>query len=406
MKNLLLSEAIGDIAGMPYESRYRSTKNYDEVNLLLHGNTYTDDTVCTFACAEALMKDIDMAENLRSRCRADLQRGYGGGFRAWLMADSLQPAYQSFGNGSGMRASAAGFMAKSVEGCIEMATRTAMPTHDHPEGIKGAVATALAVYYGMQGKDKDFIKQHVLKEYYPEWAALTYADIHAAHRFRATCQQTIPPAIICFLESKDYADCLKLAIALGGDADTLAAIAGPMAYAYYRTMPEELIANAQAKLPEWMLDLSREFDRLVTDESEKATAERRYNGIARQRFTPGNITSLRDDEVFVFGSNLRGMHGGGAARAARLKFGAIMGQGVGLQGQSYAIPTMQGGVKTVKPYVDQFIDFAKAHPELFFYVTPIGCGIAGFKATDIAPLFKSALTVDNICLPKSFADSL
>lgn len=121
-------------------------------------------------------------------------------------------------------------------------------------------------------------------------------------------------------------------------------------------------------------------------------------------YTPENINSLKPNEVFVFGSNLAGHHGGGAARVAVNKFGAIMGQGVGLQGQSYAIPTMQGGVDTIKPYVDEFISFAKAHPELKFYVTRIGCGIAGFKDEEIAPLFADALGIDNIILPKSFAD--
>ena len=123
-------------------------------------------------------------------------------------------------------------------------------------------------------------------------------------------------------------------------------------------------------------------------------------------FTPERIQSLAPDEVFVFGSNLGGFHGGGAARAAMDKFGAVWGQGIGLQGQSYAIPTMQGGVKTIKPYVDQFIEFALSRPDLFFYVTRIGCGIAGFTDEEIAPLFRSALSVDNIALPKSFHDIL
>ncbi|MBQ9547504.1 MAG: hypothetical protein IJU90_09490 [Bacteroidales bacterium] len=126
----------------------------------------------------------------------------------------------------------------------------------------------------------------------------------------------------------------------------------------------------------------------------------------RPNFTPERITELREDEIFVFGSNLAGRHGGGAARIAHEKFGAIMGQGVGLQGQCYAIPTMQGGVVTIKPYVDEFIAFAKEHREYFFYVTRIGCGIAGFRDRDIAPLFKKALSIDNICLPKSFVDVL
>ena len=119
----------------------------------------------------------------------------------------------------------------------------------------------------------------------------------------------------------------------------------------------------------------------------------------QKRTTPENITSLAPNEIFVFGSNLSGMHGGGAAWVAYRKFGAIMGQGVGLQGQSYGIPTMQGGVETIRPYVDEFIGFAKSHPELTFLVTRIGCGIAGFDDAEIAPLFEAAHEVDNIFLP-------
>lgn len=124
------------------------------------------------------------------------------------------------------------------------------------------------------------------------------------------------------------------------------------------------------------------------------------------RITPNHISRLQDHEVFVFGSNLAGMHGGGAARAARLHFGAKMGQGVGLQGQSYAIPTMQGGPETIQPYVDEFVAFARQHPEMRFFVTRIGCGIAGFTPEDIAPLFREAKNVDNICLPEDFWELL
>lgn len=119
-------------------------------------------------------------------------------------------------------------------------------------------------------------------------------------------------------------------------------------------------------------------------------------------YTPEFITHLKENEVFVFGSNLAGMHGGGAARLAFERFGAKMGQGVGLQGQSYAIPTMQGGVDTIKPYVDEFIQFAQQHPEKTFLVTRIGCGIAGFSDEEIAPLFEDAHLVANIVLPKGW----
>lgn len=120
--------------------------------------------------------------------------------------------------------------------------------------------------------------------------------------------------------------------------------------------------------------------------------------------TPAYIGELKDNEIFVFGSNLQGIHGGGAARIAREYFGAIMGQGVGLQGQSYAIPTMQGGVRTIKPYTDEFIEFAKTNTNLHFLVTRIGCGIAGFRDEDIAPLFDNAINLTNVSLPKEFID--
>lgn len=130
------------------------------------------------------------------------------------------------------------------------------------------------------------------------------------------------------------------------------------------------------------------------------------NGGSLGPFTPEWIKELAPNEVFVFGSNLVGFHGGGAARAAMNLFGAVWGQGVGLQGQSYAIPTMQGGVETIKPYVDEFVRFADSRPDLYFYVTRIGCGIAGFRDEDIAPLFKDALSLANVALPKTFYDIL
>ncbi len=129
-------------------------------------------------------------------------------------------------------------------------------------------------------------------------------------------------------------------------------------------------------------------------------------GYVIPRYTPERIDVLQQGEVFVFGSNLSGQHMGGAARIAHERFGAKWGIGVGLQGQSYAIPTMQGGVETIRPFVDEFIAFARANPQFVFLVTPIGCGIAGFSAKQIAPLFLEARQVDNIVLPKSFVEQL
>lgn len=126
--------------------------------------------------------------------------------------------------------------------------------------------------------------------------------------------------------------------------------------------------------------------------------------MGEKKYTPEHITELGPDDIFVFGSNLRGMHLGGAARVARQKFGAIMGQGEGPQGQSYAIPTMQGGVETIKPYVDRFTALAREWDQNTFYVTRIGCGIAGFTDEQIAPLFEEAYDLYNVRLPKSFAE--
>ena len=125
-----------------------------------------------------------------------------------------------------------------------------------------------------------------------------------------------------------------------------------------------------------------------------------------KRISPRWIDTLEENEIFVFGSNLQGMHGGGAARVAHEKFGAVWGEGIGLQGESYAIPTMHGGVDAIAPYVNDFIAFAQEHPELKFLVTEIGCGIAGFRISEMAPLFKEALKMENIYLPERFIEVL
>ena len=142
--------------------------------------------------------------------------------------------------------------------------------------------------------------------------------------------------------------------------------------------------------------------KLFRSRSNKSTRNFRDISEFRNRIAPDRIDSLGKNEIFVFGSNLAGAHGGGAARIAFERFGAVMGQGVGLQGQSYAIPTMQGGVDTIQPYVDEFIVFARKHPDLTFLVTRIGCGIAGFTPAEIAPLFAGAVDVENIHLPMDF----
>ncbi len=262
MKNFLISEAIGDIAGSAYEGKTRRIKDYNKVKLFSSRARFTDDTVLTFACAEAFIDNLDMTMNLWKCANEHRHAGFGSKFKLWFASHNPRP-YRSRGNGAAMRCSSAGWLAKSEEECIRMATETAAPTHNHPEGIKGAVATALTIFHLKNGKDKDFVREHLLKEYYPDWGKQKYADFHDSYTFNSTCEGTVGPAMICFLESKDYVDCIKLAISLGGDSDTLAAISGPMAYAYYKKMPDALVSQALKMLPDWMVDVSERFDEKV-----------------------------------------------------------------------------------------------------------------------------------------------
>lgn len=224
-------------------------------------------------------------------------------------------------------------------------------------------------------------------------------------------EETIAIAIFCVMRHiRDFEGCLVAAVNHDGDSDSTGAVAGNIIGAIlgYTGIPEKFRDNLELLKP--ILSVA---DDLVGASSQEQMKERYANHrpygidqnlkfISGMKFTPEHISHLRPDEIFVFGSNLAGHHGGGAARAAMKNFGAVWGQGVGLQGQSYAIPTMQGGVETIKPYVDDFIEFASNCDQTTFYVTRIGCGIAGFKDEEIAPLFKDALKLYNVRLPESF----
>ncbi len=224
-------------------------------------------------------------------------------------------------------------------------------------------------------------------------------------------EETVAIALFCVMRHiRDFEGCLVAAVNHDGDSDSTGAVAGNIIGTIlgYTGIPEKFRTNLELLQP--ILSIADDLVGASTEEQMKARyVEHKPYGIsdedtfiAHMKFTPENITKLGPDDIFVFGSNLAGHHAGGAARIARQKFGAIEGQGVGLQGQSYAIPTMQGGVETIKPYVDEFIEFARNCDQNTFYVTRIGCGIAGFKDEEIAPLFKDALKLYNVRLPESF----
>ena len=185
-------------------------------------------------------------------------------------------------------------------------------------------------------------------------------------------------------------------MSLGGDSDTLACITGGIAEAYYREIPSWMVKGVWGKLDE-------DLKNVVSVFTKKAPYFLKLGeDVSVPRISPDFINKLEENEIFVFGSNLRGMHGGGAARVAMEEFGAEWGVGVGRTGQTYAIPTMHGGVDAIKPYVDEFVEYAKAHPELKFLVTRVGCGIAGFRDKDIAPLFADCVELENVFLPEKF----
>ena len=412
----MLGAIIGDIVGSVYE--FDNTKRTD-FPFFSDRCSYTDDSIMTVAVAEWLLTDNqhthESLENIMVRYAQAYEfpmGGYGGGFAQWLfrperlvdyrtgeLAGKRVP-YNSWGNGAAMRASAVGWKFRTLEETEKVAALSASITHDHPEGIKGAQATAAAIFLARTGKTKQEIKDYIQNRF--GYDLDTHTDeIRKTYGWEDSCQGTVPPAIRAFLDSTDYESAIRIAVSLGGDSDTLACITGGIAEAYYGEIPDAIYKKAVEMLPSEFIHVLKVFEQ-GSFYGEKTTRTTEDSGLTSRKYTPENITSLAQNEVFVFGSNLQGSHGGGAAAAAVRYFGAIWGQGVGMQGQCYAIPTMNGGVDVIRPYVDEFIEFAKGHPELTFLVTRIGCGIAGFRDEQMAPLFADALELPNVVLPKSF----
>ena len=384
---------------------------------------YTDDSIMTVAVAEWLLTDNQHTHETLEKIMvryADAfpfpEGGYGGSFAQWLFQpESLvdcktgkvagkRVPYNSWGNGAAMRASAVGWKFCTLEETERVAALSASITHDHPEGIKGAQATAAAIFLARTGKSKQEIKDYIEKRFGYDLGTHT-DELRKTYGWEDSCQGTVPPAIRAFLDSNDFESAVRIAVSLGGDSDTLACITGGIAEAYYGEIPREIFNAAMDRLPESFLYVLKVFEQgSFYGDRASVVGLRQDETLSERRYTPENISSLAENEIFVFGSNLQGSHGGGAAAAAVRYFGAVWGQGVGMQGQCYAIPTMHGGVDAIRPYVDEFIDYAIQHPELTFLVTRIGCGIAGFKDEQMAPLFAAALDLPNVVLPKTFMD--
>ena len=249
-KNMAVIGAIcGDILGSYYEFRHR-TKDLG-MQLCVEKDRFTDDTVCTMAVADSLLNDKPFDTTMREWCRRHIERGYGGYFMRWIVSDDMGP-YNSWGNGSAMRVSAAGHFAESLDDARALARKSAEFTHNNPEGIKGAEATASAIYMALNRSSKDEIRDYIESEFDYDLRR-KYSDIQPSYKFEVSCQKSVPESIIAFLESVDFEDAVRHAIAYGGDADTQGAITGSIAAAFYGEIPETILNHCLDRLTEDIL---------------------------------------------------------------------------------------------------------------------------------------------------------
>jgi ADP-ribosylglycohydrolase len=253
----ILGAISGDIIGSSYE--FNNVKSMD-FELFTNDTYFTDDSVLTAATMYAILRQTDYAQAYRRFARNYPHRGYGGHFKAWMYADNSKP-YNSWGNGSAMRASPIGWSCDSIDAVLAEAKKSAEVTHNHPEGVKGAHAAAAAVYLARTGKSKDEIKRFVADSFGYDLDR-TIAVIRPAYDFDVSCQGSVPEAIIAFLESVDFENAVRLAVSLGGDSDTIAAVAGGIAEAFYQAIPEDIAGFVQVVLgPDLMKDVVVPFSK-------------------------------------------------------------------------------------------------------------------------------------------------
>lgn len=257
----MIGAIIGDIIGSRFERANHKSTDFDLFTEECH---FTDDTVMTLAVAKAILESQNDFTTLGANAIKWMQKigleykscGYGQMFYLWLRKSKPKP-YQSFGNGAAMRISPVAYAANSYEQCITLADEVTMVSHNHPEGLKGAQATALATWLALNGESKTIIRSIIEDHYYP--LDFTIKGIRKKYRFDATCRGSVPQAIQAFLESSDFEDAIRLAVSIGGDSDTIAAITGGIAEAYYG-VPDQFRAKAVKYLPEDLNDILTEFE--------------------------------------------------------------------------------------------------------------------------------------------------
>jgi ADP-ribosylglycohydrolase len=240
----MIGAIAGDIIGSVYEADPIKTTDFP---LFSKGSRFTDDTVLTAATAHAILEAMGYAEAYRMLARRYPDRGYGTSFQRWVIRDDA-PAYGSYGNGAAMRVSPIGWAFDTVDRVLGEAEKSAMVTHDHPEGIKGAKATALVVFMARKGARKKAIRSKIESLFHYDLSRAV-DDIRPEYGFRISCQETVPEAIIAFMDSVDFESAIRHAVSLGGDSDTLACIAGGFAEAFYGGVPDTIESESRMRLP-------------------------------------------------------------------------------------------------------------------------------------------------------------
>ena len=253
----MIGAIIGDIIGSRFEKANLKEKDFP---LFTSASRFTDDTVLTLAIADAILYGGGYAQAVQSFGRRYPLAGYGGTFRKWLDG-TIQGPYNSWGNGSAMRVSPVAYAFETAEEVLSEAEKSAAITHNHPEGIKGAQAVAMAIFLARKGKRKSEIKAYIIENFGYDLDR-SIADIRPTYEFDVSCQGSVPEAIIAFLESTDVEDAIRTAISIGGDSDTIACMAGAIAEAFYGEIPPEIEAKARERLPEKLLRVLDEFKRV------------------------------------------------------------------------------------------------------------------------------------------------
>ncbi len=251
----MLGAIAGDICGSEYE---RLGPKTTDIPIFTDKSHITDDTVLSLAIADRILNGGSYAHNVKKYGRAYPNAGYGFRFRGWLSSNDYE-AYNSWGNGSAMRVSAVGFAFNDLARVLEEAKLSAEITHNHPEGIKGAQATAAAIFLGRTGSSKAAIQHYISSEFgYDLNRSLT--EIRPSYRFDVSCAGSVPESIIAFLAADDVEDAIRKAISLGGDTDTMACIAGGIAQAYFGEVSSYVISNTKMRLPIALLEVLEAFE--------------------------------------------------------------------------------------------------------------------------------------------------